>query len=89
MQWEERLREEMQGILLDRKKILAVYLEKMKGVSPLDKMKQGYAFLQDETGRNISDIRKVQVDDLITAYLKNGKITAKVIGKEDVEWEKR
>ena len=89
IQWEERLREGMQGVLQNKKKMLAINIERMRGVSPLDKLKQGFTFMEDSHGHNVSDINMVMPGDAITAYVKNGKILATVTGKEDVAWEKK
>ena len=89
IQWEERLREGMQGVLQNKKKMLAINIERMRGVSPLDKLKQGFTFMEDSHGHNVSDINMIMPGDAITAYVKNGKILATVTGKEDVAWEKK
>ena len=89
IQWEERLREGMQGVLQNKKKMLAINIERMRGVSPLDKLKQGFTFMEDSHGHNVSEINMVMPGDAITAYVKNGKILATVTGKEDVAWEKK
>lgn len=89
IQLEDRLRENMQRILLEKKKNLAIYIERMKGVSPLDKLNQGYSFLENIEGKSISDISHVKSNDKLSIYVKNGKIFATVTGKEDVKWVKQ
>ena len=75
--------------VLEKKKNLAIYIERMKGVSPLDKLNQGYSFLENIEGKSISDISHVKSNDKLSIYVKNGKIFATVTGKEDVKWVKQ
>lgn len=50
---EDRLRNLMDRRLIAEKHRLALSAEKMKGLSPLEKLNQGFSFVQDENGRNI------------------------------------
>ena len=56
--------------------------EKLKGLSPLEKLNQGYAYVSDEAGRTVTDATKVAVGDTLSVYVKNGLIEALVTGKE-------
>lgn len=88
MRLEEKLQDRIRNILTDKRGLLELYIERIKGVSPLDKLKQGYAFMETRENRSINDVHMVDIGSKITAYVKNGKITATVTGKEEVEWEK-
>ena len=89
MQLEERMRAGMKKSIFNNRKNLAIYIERLRGVSPLDKLSQGYAFVETEDGNNINSIKKVNQNDNISIYVKDGKILARVAKKEDVEWVKR
>ncbi len=86
IQLEDKLRENMQNHLLASRRDLAIHIERMKGVSPLDKLKQGYSFTENANGRSISDIHAIKLNEPLSIYVKNGKITATVTGKEEIEW---
>ena len=71
-------------ILKDRHR-MAIYIEKLKGLSPLDKLNQGYSYVADENGRTVTDIHKIAAGDQIQIYVKNGRIDAEVKEKHLME----
>ncbi|MGN0157452.1 MAG: exodeoxyribonuclease VII large subunit [Lachnospiraceae bacterium] len=85
MQQEERMRSAMERILLIQRKNLALYIERLKGLSPLEKLNQGFSFTEDMNGNNVSDIHKVQKGDKLQIYLKNGRIMATVDKTEIID----
>ena len=54
----------------------ALYMEQMKGLSPLEKLNQGYAYMEDENGQKSSCqkcIEQVQIrSDHLSAYVTDG-----------------
>ncbi len=76
---EDRLRNLMDRRLIAEKHRLALSAEKMKGLSPLEKLNQGFSFVQDENGRNIKSIRQVRQGERLTVYVTDGKIETEVI----------
>ena len=60
-----------------RKHRLALYIEKMKGLSPLEKLSQGYSYVQGKEG-NVRRIGQVSKGDPITIYVTDGTIRAEV-----------
>lgn len=82
---EERIQNVMKGLLLDRKHRLALYAEQMKGLSPLDKLSQGYSYVADAKGRTLTTVEQTAVGDRITVYVKDGRISAAVTDKEQRE----
>ena len=83
---EDRLRNLMDRRLIAEKHRLALSAEKMKGLSPLEKLNQGFSFVQDENGRNIKSIRQVRQGERLTVYVTDGKIEAEVCSAERVEY---
>ena len=75
---EERLQERMKYILTDRRHALQLYVERMKGISPLAKLSSGYSYLEDENGRNIRSVEQVGAGDCIIVRLKDGRLKAQV-----------
>ena len=64
---------------------LALYVEQMKGLSPLDKLNQGYAYVADDTGRTLTSVGQVDVGDRMTVYVKDGSLQAQVMEKKRVD----
>ena len=79
---EEQLQQAMKKQIMAGRHRLAIYIEKLKGLSPLEKLNQGYAYVSDEAGRTVTDAMKVAVGDTLSVYVKNGRIEALVTGKE-------
>ncbi len=82
---EERLQNLMEDRLKDSRHRLALYVEQMKGLSPLDKLNQGYAYVSDGQGRTVTSIRQAAVGDGVTIYVKDGKLLTQIIGKQSAE----
>lgn len=87
MSMEDKLVMAMKNRILHDRHRMAVYIERLKGLSPLDKLNQGYSYAEDGNGRTLNDIHKVSLGELIQVYVKNGKIQASVTGKWPVERE--
>ncbi len=85
MSLEERLQNLMAGRLRDSRHRFAIYVERMKGLSPLDKLNQGYAYAADDQGRTLTSIGQVSVGDLMTVYVKDGRLRAKITDKRQEE----
>ena len=77
---ENRLRMLMNNRLEKEKHRLAICAERMKGLSPLEKLSQGYSYVQTSQGENIRSVTQVHPDSEIEIYVKDGKISAMVTG---------
>jgi len=75
---EEKLQNEMRQVLLKKKHALAIYIEKMKGLSPLDKLSKGYAFVADEKGSAVKTVKDVKAGDMVSISVMDGDILAVV-----------
>lgn len=75
---EEKLNLVMKQKLLNRKHTLALYIEKMKGLSPLDKLSRGYAYVTNETGTSVKSVEDVKAGEPVTISVTDGRITAVV-----------
>ncbi len=78
MDLEGRLEELMKRRLTQKKHELALLAARMKGLSPLDKLSQGYAFVESTEGSVIHDVTQVREKDMLQIYVKNGTILAEV-----------
>ena len=83
---EEHLQSAMESCLRDSRHRLALYVEQMKGLSPLDKLNQGYAYAADSAGATLTSVDQVSVGDLMTVYVKDGRLSAQIAGKEREEF---
>ncbi len=82
---EERLQERMDRLLERRRHELAIYIERMKGLSPLEKLNSGYSYVEDGAGHNVRSVRQVREGQEITVRVKDGRIGAKVVKTGPVE----
>lgn len=78
MDLEGKLDTRMNTILTWQKHRMALYAEKLKGLSPLDKLSQGYAYVENIDHQVINDVNQVKPDDMLQIYVKNGTIQASV-----------
>ncbi|MDE6204009.1 MAG: exodeoxyribonuclease VII large subunit, partial [Lachnospiraceae bacterium] len=81
MNLEDRLLAAVKSRIADQRHRLAIYIEKLKGLSPLDKLNQGYSYVSDSGGRTVTDIEKVALGDYLQIYVKNGRMEAQVTKK--------
>ena len=54
-------------------------VEQMKRVSPLEKLKQGFSFVQNESGNAVKSVADVKLKEKITIFVTDGQIDAEVI----------
>ena len=64
---------------------LALYIQAMKGLSPLDKLNQGYSYVEKE-GKAITSVQDVKEGDLLEICVSDGKITARAEKTSAVSW---
>lgn len=75
----------MENCLRENRHRLELYIEKMKGLSPLDKLNQGYAYASDSAGVTLTSVEQVSVGDRIKVYVKDGSLSAQITEKESEE----
>ena len=85
---EEKLQMRMEALVLAKRHELELYIEKLKGLSPLEKLNQGFSFVSDTEGKAIKDVEQVSLHQTLRIQVKNGELTAEVTGKERREWKK-
>ena len=78
IQLEERLENRMQTILRDRRHALALYIERMKAVSPLEKLNSGFSYVEAVDGKNIRSVTQVHEGDSLRIRVSDGVIDTKV-----------
>ena len=83
---EERLKRSMEQKLTDRKHRMALFAERLEGVSPLKKLQQGYSYTEAPDGKALRSVSQVEPSDLLLIHVTDGTIKAEV--KERTEYGK-
>lgn len=88
---EETLRRLMRQILDKRTHQLKIYVEKMKGLSPLTKLEHGFSYMENERGKNIRSVEHVGKGEMLSVFVTDGRIQAEVkdVIKEDIHGYKK
>ena len=86
---EERLQKLMESRLRDSRHRLALCAEQMKGLSPLDKLNQGYTYTADAHGKTLASVGQVSVGDAVTIYVKDGRLRAQITDRQREEMQVR
>ncbi len=81
---EERLKRSMEQKLTDRKHRMALYAERLEGVSPLKKLQQGYSYTEAPDGKALRSVSQVEPSDVVLIHVTDGTIKAEV--KERTEY---
>lgn len=81
--YEEKLRLLMEKSLQKNKMRFTVDLEKMKKLSPLEKLNQGFSYVETADRKAVKRIGQVEVGDKLTIYVTDG--TIKVCAEETKE----
>lgn len=86
-QLEEKLDDRMQKRILGSRHQLSLYVERLKGLSPLEKLNQGFSHVADAEGKTLTDVNRIKEDDLLTIHVRNGRIRAQVKEKDEWKWQ--
>ncbi len=88
---ENQLRMLMKQKLDENRHWLALYIEQMRRLSPIEKMSQGYSYVENRKLENIHSVSQVKKGEEIQIRLADGTIHASVTRtkKEDLPWLKK
>ncbi len=75
---QERLEERLQKLMQDRRHRLALYIARLKGLSPLQKLSSGYSYVEDAKGNNIRSVKQIQPGEQLVIRMQDGSIEAQV-----------
>lgn len=87
MDLEDKLRLVMEQKLKETRSKLSVYIARMQGLSPLDKLNQGYSYVATDDGKTLHSVSQVQAKDAISVHVRDGVIKATVTETETVRRE--
>lgn len=75
---EEELRTLMRDRVKEARHRLAIQIEKVNGLSPVRKLNQGFAYVEEADGGVVKSIRQVEKGDELTVYVTDGLIRTSV-----------
>lgn len=75
---EEKLEELMQQAIREKRHAMALYIERMNGLSPLQKLNSGYSYVVNGQGKNIRSVQSVDVGDMLKIHVTDGIIETQV-----------
>ena len=75
---EEELRTLMRDRVKEARHRLAIQIEKLNGLSPVRKLNQGFAYVEEADGGVVKSIRQVERGDELTVYVTDGLIRTSV-----------
>ena len=82
--YEDKLRFYMEQAIKDARVQWNIYVERMKSLSSLHKLSQGFSYVEGDSGRTVTSITQVQEGAVLAIHVTDGVIHAKV---EDVRKE--
>lgn len=75
---EQHLRQLMDTNLMKARQTFAIYIERMKGLSPFERLNRGFSFVADESGKSVKSIQEIQCGDMLQIHMTDGTVKAKV-----------
>lgn len=76
---EESLQTLMEKILRERRYKLSLYIERLKGLSPLEKLNSGFSYAETMDKENIKSVSQISVGDSMRTYLKDGIVVSRIV----------
>lgn len=83
-QIQDRLQNSMHGKMDRAEHRLELLAQRMKGVSPLDRISKGYAFVTMQDGTRLKSIEDVKTGNVLTLTVSDGEITASVLDRKKI-----
>ncbi|WP_034446577.1 exodeoxyribonuclease VII large subunit [Butyrivibrio sp. AE2032] len=89
-QYQDMLEQAMNGRLQSARHRLNIDIERLKGLSPLDRLKGGYSYVSGADGKNVRSIGDVNLGDELKVYVSDGTISVTTTGKEaETIWQQK
>jgi hypothetical protein len=80
---EQKLSYVMEKKISAKKQQLMMDAQRLKGLSPLEKLSSGYAFVTNEKYEHINSVQKVEREDVLTLHFADGSAKVKVMEVAD------
>lgn len=84
---EEKMQYRMEQLIRERRHQILLYAERMKGLSPLEKLGQGYSYVADVHGKTVTQIGQVREGDSLDIYVTDGCIRAQVLSRRSMHYD--
>ena len=81
------MQERMQAVLRRKHHELAIYIERIKGLSPLEKLNSGFSYVEDEKGCNVRSVAQVKEGQQLSIRVSDGVIDTQVTSVKKQEQE--
>ena len=82
---EEELQSAMSQVIKEKKQMLSIYIERMKGLSPLEKLNQGYTYTSTADGKALRSVEQVEEGDRLKICVTDGFVEAGVLSCHPVQ----
>ncbi len=82
---QEALERDMRLMIESKRHTLALYAQRLKNVSPLEKLTQGYACVTDAGGKRVYSVGQVQPGDHLEVYVSDGEIDVTADGTKQLK----
>lgn len=79
---EQRLRWQMKQQLTESRHVLELYIRRLQGLSPLEKLQQGYSYVEGDEGENVRSVEQIHKGESVRIRVTDGTIFAQVTGTE-------
>ena len=77
--YEDAIKNAMDKKLWAARHRLEIGIERMKGLSPLDKLNSGFSYVEDTEGKNVRSIEQIKPGDDLTIQMSDGSASARVV----------
>ena len=85
MDCEGKLENSMKNQIYLARQRLNIYIERMKGLSPLDKLNQGFSYVEDGQGHGVTSISQAEIGDRLLIRVTDGTLETEVKSKKREE----
>lgn len=85
MDCEGKLESSMKNQIYLARQRLNIYIERMKGLSPLDKLNQGFSYVEDGQGHGVTSISQAEIGDRLLIRVTDGTLETEVKSKKREE----
>jgi exodeoxyribonuclease VII large subunit len=86
---EEKLQRGIHSAIKEKRITFSLYIERLKGLSPLEKLNQGFSYVTTSEEKTVKSIQDVAIGDALKVFVTDGYIEAEVVktAKEDFHGE--
>ena len=86
---EEKLQRGIHSAIKEKRTTFSLYIERLKGLSPLEKLNQGFSYVTTSEEKTVKSIQDVAIGDALKVFVTDGYIEAEVVqtAKEDFHGE--